>query len=520
MEPARLKAALISFCTILLVSCPSEFAQVVASAEEHASQGLRLAQAGKLKEAELELRRAAALDPNNAGYLADLGGILGMERKLKEADLFFGKAARLEPDNQMIRRDLAANEWQLGELRDARKDLERILGQDPGDRGSVLLLGMVEADLKDYPRAAQLLGGLPDLVQQHPQSMAALARCYYHVGETAKAKETLKNLVSHFHEPLAVFLAGEMAEEAGDSGTAIGLYECIRDSYPDTARLAYHLAHAQYLAGRWDDCRQILSQMAGAGFRSSQAFDLLGRCDGKLAQATQSQKAFETAIELNPSSDTNYLDLADMLAHRQSRDAAIEVMESCVKALPRSFGCYEEKGTIEESQHYYKQAVSSFERAVQLSPSSANAEFGLANSLAGLGHRSEADADYSRAIRRNPHRADFYREYAQSLLTEAGRNNTAPERRAAALLDRAIELDSSDAESRLLLGELLLNEGKIRSAVALLRAAARLNPPNARPHYLLWRAYRTLRRPNDAAREMAAFKQLSLKPHEPHAPQN
>jgi cytochrome c-type biogenesis protein CcmH/NrfG len=98
-------------CILFLSAIPlGAFAQT--QAEQHARQGLQFAQSGNLEAAELELRKAVALDPENSGYLADLGGILGMARKLPEAEVFFRKALRLDPGSLTIRRDLAANEWQ------------------------------------------------------------------------------------------------------------------------------------------------------------------------------------------------------------------------------------------------------------------------------------------------------------------------------------------------------------------------------------------------------------------------
>jgi tetratricopeptide (TPR) repeat protein len=510
------KVVLLFLCALFLsVISPNVFPQT-AEAEQHASQGLQLAQSGKLREAELELRRAVALAPNNAGYLADLGGILGMERNLKEADVFFGKAVHLDPDNRMIRRDLAANEWQLGELNSAKGNLERLLRDDPGDKPSTLLLGMVEANLKNYSRAALLLSSVSDLSEQHPGSLAALARACYHTGQRARARETLANLASRFHNPSSIFLAGKMAEEGGDAETAERLFTAIRTTYPDPPRVAYHLAHAEYIGGSWADCQRTLSGLIAAGHGTSETYDLLGRCYAKQNAMTEAAKALKMAIALSPSSDSNYLALTSVLSDHGLRETAIEVMASCVKAIPKSFDCYEEKGRIESSQHYYKQAFSSFSRAAQLNPSSADAEFGLAASLAGLGRRREAAAAYETAIRLNPHRAEFPQAYAKLLLDEAGQTNTALKLRAASLLEKAISLDPSGGESRLLLGQLWLDEGRTRTALPLLQAAARLDPQNGRPHYLLWRAYQKLGRHDQAASELAEFKRLSLKTHEPH----
>lgn len=489
----------------------------VSPARQHATEGLALARSGKLKEAELELRRAVKLDPQSAAYLAELGGILGMERDLKGAGICFQKALSLDPGNLIIRRNLAANEWQLGELEPARKNLEQVLRREPQDTPTILLLGMVEANLKDYAEGARLLGSVSDLADQHPQSLAALARCYYHDRERERARGVLMNLVSRFPAPQSVFLAGEMAEEAGDGATAEKFFKAIQTTYPDQPRLAYHLAHAAYLAENWSDCQRILLQLTNSGYRTSEAYDLLGESYARQNKMREAAKAFESAISLSPSSDSNYLELARTLTEHHLRDTAIQVLTSCVQALPQSFGCYEAKGKAESFQHYYKESTSSFRQAVRLAPASADAEAGLAASLAGLGKIPQAAAAYEAVIRLAPHRAEFYREYSEVLITEAGRNNHALQSRAALLLEKSISLNPSDGEARLLLGQLRLDQGKAASALPLLLAAARLDPQNARPHYLLWRAYQRLDRKSMADAELNTFKKLSLGRHEPKA---
>jgi tetratricopeptide (TPR) repeat protein len=486
-------------------------------AEQHAWRGLQLARSGKLRSAELELRRAIALDPNNAGYLADLGGVLGMERNLPEAETFFRKALQLDPGNPTLRRNLAANEWQLGRLVPAEKNLEQLLQDQPGDRSSTLLLGMVEANLRNYRKAARLLASVPDLVSQHPESLAALARSYYHTGQTDRARNILSSITSHFTDPRSVFLAGVIAEEGRDPKTAESLFKEVRNTYPETPRLLYHLAHAEYLAGSWNDCQRLLSQLIDTGYRNNEIYNLLGRCDAKQNKMADAVKAYQTAIAASPSSESDYLNLAYVLSDHGLRDAAIQTMSACIKALPDSFHCYTEKGRIEESQHYYKQSVVSFSRATQLNGSSADAEFGLAGSLAGLGKHKEAEAAYQAAIRLNPRRPEFYDGYAKLLLDETGQNGAAPRLRAESLLEKANSLDPSGGESRLLLGELWFDEGKTTLAVPLLKTAARLDPENGRPHYLLWRAYQKLGRDDQAASELAQFKTLSMKQHEPRA---
>ena len=144
-----------------------------------------------MKAAESDLRQAIALAPQNAEYLATLGVVLGMEQRPEESDDYFEKALRLDPKDAATRRNLAWNQFELGQLQAAKSNLNLVLKQGQDDV-AVLLLGMVDEELKDYRNAIRLFETVPDMVRQRPESMAALARAYFYTDRQPKAREILK----------------------------------------------------------------------------------------------------------------------------------------------------------------------------------------------------------------------------------------------------------------------------------------------------------------------------------------
>ena len=80
-----------------------------------------------------------------------------MQQRLEEANRFFEKSLLLNPDDIVIRRNLAANQWQLGQLQTAKRNLQQILKGKPGDKPTILLMGMIAENLKDYEGAAKSL---------------------------------------------------------------------------------------------------------------------------------------------------------------------------------------------------------------------------------------------------------------------------------------------------------------------------------------------------------------------------
>ena len=496
----------------VLVTClsfvPDLAAQEKDKAQPFADRGMRLAQAGDLKGAEMELRRAVELAPGNPLHWADLGGVLVMQQRLEEANPYFEKSLKLDPNNIVIRRNLAANQWQLGNLVAARNNLERVLKAQPGDRPTILLLGMVAENGKDYANAAKWLGSVPELVRQRPESTVALARSYYGIQQRRKAQETLKALQSTPTDPQAAFLGGQVAAEAADYETAEKLFTSIFSAYPDRAMLGFNLAQTQYHAGRFGQSQQTLLDLIAAGYETSDIYNLLGWSYQKQDQVKEAVRAFDQAIDLEPSKESNYLDLGSILTNWNLFTVALAVASKGLERIPSSFPLHMLKGMIETRQGYYNEAVKSYGRAVELDPQAPEANRGLAKAQLRAGLSSQAAATFETGLKRFPRDALHYQEYALMLLKAAEAGDVAAESRALSLLESALAIDSSLAEAHYQLGNRALAKSEMKGALDHLEVAARRDPESAKIHYALARAYRRVGREKEASQELQIHERL------------
>ena len=263
---------------LVLTLTPLWAADQSAEAENYANKGLGLAQGGNLVAAEAELRQAVRLAPRNPSFLADLGTVLAMEHKLGESTDIFKRALRLDASNLSARQYLAANLWQLHRYVEAKQELEMLLKKKPGDKPATLLLGMVSENMKDYAAAARLLGSVPALVHERPESIAALARSFYHTGQREKGRAALQQLLTHPAGPQGVLLGTQIADEMHDYATAEKLLITIKPAFPDQASLGYQLARVQYHAKEFTECQQTLQNLIDSGHKSGKVLNLLGWC--------------------------------------------------------------------------------------------------------------------------------------------------------------------------------------------------------------------------------------------------
>ena len=477
-------------------------------AKAHATEGLALAKAGNLQSAEAELRKAVALAPADAGFLENLATVLAMEKKFDESTSYFERALKIDPQDLVARRYLAANLWQLHRYTEARQHLRILLNANPGDPQALLLLGMVSENIRDYATAAKTLAAVPTLVRVQPESIAALARCYYHIGETEKARAWLKELQNHAGGVQATLLGVQIADEMQDYTTAETLLSSVAPGYSNQADLRYRLALVKFHAQRFEESRQILQELLEFGNKTSDVNRLLAACLRALNRREEAIHALQEAIRLDPDNEASYLDLAGILLAQKQVSPAMELVQRMARAFPDSSRVFLSKGSVELGVGDFTDAVRSFTRASELDPSSPEAAIGLARAQANRGMTEQAKAILYGAIGRFPEKAHFELELGQLLLKDAETGDKSAEVKAEKLFHSALAHDNKLAEAHYELGELALRRGDASRGLVHLELAAKLAPSDATTHFALSRAYRQLGREQDAAKEAALFDKL------------
>ncbi|HEY7096438.1 MAG TPA: tetratricopeptide repeat protein [Terriglobales bacterium] len=492
----------------VLLLAPDTLVAQKTSAQAHADRGLQFAQQGDLAGAEIELRQAAKLAPDDPDILGELGTVLAMEKKLEESSSVLERALKIKPADIQMRRYLAANSWQLHRYADARRNLEIILKQKPGDAPTLLLMGMVAENSGDYATAARSLSAVPSLVQQQPEAVAALARSYYRLQQIDKARATLDGLSNHPAGPQAGLLGAEIADEARDYEKAEQLLRSIKPDDSHLSAVGYRLAVVQYHDQRSAEARQTLLALIASGHRGANVYNLLGWCYQDSHQLADATQAFEEAIRLEPQKAEHYLDLGNILVANRKYPAALAVAKRAANALPSAPSVFLFKGSVELKVGQFTDALASYSQAQQLEPSSPDAALGVARAKATAGLTKNAIADFESGIKQFPKDARFWLYYGVLMVQQSETGDAPAEAHAAELLKSAVEIDPDLAEAHYQLGNLALKNGNNSEAVTHLERAEKLDGDSQETHFALSRAYRRLGREDDAAREMDLYNKL------------
>ncbi|MGH7967768.1 MAG: tetratricopeptide repeat protein, partial [Limisphaerales bacterium] len=351
-----------------------------------------------MKSAEMQLREAVKLAPDDPASLAFLGAVLGMEQKLPESTSYLEKALKLNPLDLQTRRNFASNQFQMGQFQAARKNLEQILKVEPHEATSIFLLGMVDEELKDYHHALTLLESVPQEVKKHSKAQVALARCYYQTGKAEKARETLRGLETHSDGPEGAFLGGQVADQAGDYDLAESLFRSVSTTYPDKVDLGYNIALTQYHAGHIKESQATLQGLIQAGHETSDLEDLMAWCEFKQDHIKEAVAHMDRAIDLDPSRESNYLDVGMMLLHDNRYNGALLAARKAIQVAPHSYKAYRFLGIAQYKLGELKAAEKTYAQAVALNPKDKESLLGLASAQVDDGRIEEAEATFEKVI--------------------------------------------------------------------------------------------------------------------------
>jgi Tfp pilus assembly protein PilF len=472
------------------------------------NRGLAFAQAGDLKSAEEELRKAVQLAPNSADVLGELGTVLAMQGKLEDSTKFLGRALDLNSQNLELRRYLAANLWQLHRYGEARRNLEILLKAKPGDAKSLLLLGMVSENTGDYRGAVKNLAAVPELVRKQQEAIAALARSYYRTGDPARGREWVKELRNHEISGQAALLGVQIADEAQDYQAAEELLRSLPATYLDQADLTYRLAVVTFHAGRFADSRDLLTKVVGAGHENGEIDYLLARCYQAEREPDKAIAMFRKAVQLEPGKERYYEGLGTMLLGERHLTAALEVAKDAVQRFPDSARAFVLKGSVEQAMSQFTDAIGSFTRSNLLDGNDLDGVLGLAQAQASGGMDVEAEKTLEGTTPRFRNNARVELLQAQLLLRKAEGGDESAERKAEQLLTSALRRDAKSAEAQYELGNLELRKGAMKEAVVHLERATELDPENAKIHFALARAYRRVGRNEESTKQSELFEKL------------
>jgi Flp pilus assembly protein TadD len=341
------------------------------------------------------------------------------------------------------------------------------------------------------PEAVPLLKHLLKLRPADPTAHAMLAVLQFRQGNCMEA-------VSHFQA------AGPLLDTQLDAQNAYGtclvrlrrfdaatkVFERALVMKPDDPRERQLMAAIQLMVHKPQEAIATLQPLMASGRADAHAMELASSAYEEAGDTPAAVSALRQAILLEPRNPNFYIDFANLSLNHQSFQVGINVVSDGISLQPKTASLYLARGVLYVQLADYERAEADFETAHQLDPGQS-----LSSAAQGLVAAQQNDLDRALAavqtkLARKPD--DAYLLYLRAdFLTQKGAEPNSPEFQAAMQSARkAVALQPSLGDARVVLAKLYMQSGQYKDAVTECRKALEINPKDQTAVYRLIQALR------------------------------
>jgi len=510
--------ALISLLTLIITlsSLPVLADESTSSASSaHILQAEMALQRNEYLKATVEYRKAAELSDNVE--LARKATRLGFTYGFNEEALLSAKRwIKLDKDSDEARAFLGQLYFRLDDLRNSRRQFERLIKADPDDPGKRLLslLGYL-SDERQPERADKLMRSLAKPYPKSALAHYAVAVLALQADDAEHAKERATRsmeLDPDYLRPKLLYARALMYEGEHDKAIEYLAHIIGDSSHPDPdARM--ELALMYMLSGRDDDAlsqvNQVLLEQSGRldalrlmaiiNFRLERLDaawddfeDLLAsgqyRMDALyyLARIADYREQYERAVQLYKEvqfgSNTVFSQrrASALMAHQlDDVDGAFKLLDDFAAASPsNAVDVVTLKAQLLVSLDRYDEGLALFDKAIEYRPDNENMILGRAELLLKIGRIDEAVAGYRQAIKRWPDSATALNALGYTLADRTDQYQEAEK-----LIRKALKIDPKSPAIIDSLGWVLYKLGRHEEALhELQRAYERLDDHEVASH--------------------------------------
>jgi len=517
-EIARWRSAAKLICLLALTSV---FATTYAAEDDSAEISARILQAEmalqrkEYLEAVTEYRKAAQM--SESVDLARKATRLGFSYGFNEEALLAAKRwVKLDPDSDESRAFLGQLYFRLDDIRNSRRQFERLVKADPEDPGKRLLSLISYLSDEGVPkRADELMRALAKPYKDSAKAHYAVAVLALQAGDPEHAKKRASRAMEldpGYVRPQLLFARALMFE--GETDKAIEyLAHLIGDSPQPDPDARMELALMYLLTGRDDDAlsqvNQVLLEQSGRidalrlmaiiNFRAERLDaawddfeDLLAsgqyRMDALyyLARIADYREQYERAVllyrEVQFGSNTIFSQrrASGLLAHQlDDEEGAFDLLDDFAEASPNNaVEVVALKAQLLISLDRLDEGLALYEKAITFRPDNQNLILGRAELLLQIGRQDEAIAEYRAAVKRWPDSSMALNALGYTLA-----DRTDQYKEAEKLIRKALALNPESPAIIDSLGWVLYKLGQHEEGLAeLQRAYERMEDPEVASH--------------------------------------
>ena len=430
---------------------------------------------GRLYEAETTFRAVLAKDPNLAEGWRGRGAIARQCGDHAKALEHLGKATALDPDHVWTLHDIAAELQELGRFAEAAVAFRAVLSKDPdimqGWRGLGQLARQrgdhVEA-LEHFIKAAALL---PDLAWP----LLDVGWSFRELGRLDEAGTTFRAVVAKDPNSVEGWRGlGAIARQRGDHAEALEHLSKAAALDPDHVWTQHDIASELQELGRFDEAKKVLKSLVETHPNSATALIAYANGIRHRSVASELVAIFEKAVASDPGHRQARLSLAEEYAKNWRLEEAEAIYDAALTDPQSKLDALAGKGQIARRRGQRDVSLKIFEAAAGDPAATDSMIIEFSRELVDAGRFDEAQKLLLAQLARNPQKAAFHLQLGWNARTMGDRAAA----RAAFL--HAAGLEASRIQARIELAEEEFHAGRPDEAVSLLNEVLAESPRQGR----------------------------------------
>lgn len=469
--------------------------------------------ATKAATVEDELKRAVALDPKSLNPRLLLAGFYLRNNRLAEAEKVDWDAVTNDPASLTARANVAQiilkeGDWARAEqvLRQASKDL----GDNP--QGARILADYF-ADTEQFGNAKTEYENLVARYPKNPSILKGYIRVLLQNNDVAAARTLLAKLSkSNTKDPeLVAFNAVLQLNDSNGNDTVNALQDSAR-ALPGDAFIQYWLGKAARATGDMSLAERSFRQAANINPSGAKAHEELARIASQRGDVSLLNDVAEITIAALPRFPDGYVWRAIVEMDRNSPDEAEADLNTAMNLAPQSWQANLQMGKLRFAQKRFQEGTALLEQALVYNPDSVEAmrlliDYDL--------YRNQPDHALTRVnaqISKSPKNSSYY-DFLAELQMQTNSFD-----QAAAIAQKAIQLNSADGEAVLLFAQIAVQRGQTANAINAWEQWLETHPNDAGAFAVLG----TLEESRGDLNKAEAYykKSLQIQPQQPIAANN
>jgi tetratricopeptide (TPR) repeat protein len=441
-----------------------------------------------------------------------LGIALTGSGEIDKANREFKKALELNPRFYPALKNLATNELTLKRTADARVHFEQVLKLAPGDEVAHIMLAEIFFAANQCQTALGHYDKSYARIVSNPEWIFHYSHCSIQQGRQQQAIAMLALLPAD--DATLQFQAGMELGRAKAYIAAASHFDLARKGYPDPYQAGYNQVLMQIKGGDLQGGILTANKLLSQGYQRAELYNLLSEANVKAGNLQDALHALRQAVEINPTDEENYLDLAALCESYRNYDLGIQIADIGIQNIPGSFRLYLQRGIIRAGKADYTDAEKDFVAAQTLAPRESLPSVVLAMTWMIMGQFPKAVGLLREKAKLTPN--DYLTQYTLgvALVRSGPAPGTQGEQEAISAFESSIGLNPGFANAHSQLGKVLLRRGEVDRAIAELEKAVTLDPTEVGATYQMAQAYHRNGNEVRSAEWMARFTKLQAQERE------